>query len=86
MVFQSCAVGVALTCALLAAILRCVLGLQFGMVFWSYVIGLALTCLLFLLLCAALFGLQVGMVFQSYALFNHMTVAENIKFGLQVGG
>ncbi|KAF6258780.1 chloroplast ATP-binding protein [Scenedesmus sp. NREL 46B-D3] len=27
---------------------------------------------------------QVGMVFQSYALFNHMTVAENIKFGLQV--
>jgi sulfate transport system ATP-binding protein len=28
--------------------------------------------------------LQVGMVFQSYALFNHMTVAENIKFGLQV--
>jgi ABC-type Fe3+/spermidine/putrescine transport system ATPase subunit len=25
------------------------------------------------------------MVFQSYALFNHMTVAENIKFGLQVG-
>jgi hypothetical protein len=28
---------------------------------------------------------QVGMVFQSYALFNHMTVAENIKFGLEVG-
>jgi ABC-type Fe3+/spermidine/putrescine transport system ATPase subunit len=27
---------------------------------------------------------QVGMVFQSYALFNHMTVAENIKFGLEV--
>eukprot|EP00878_Enallax_costatus_P020520 GHUV01021697.1.p1 GENE.GHUV01021697.1~~GHUV01021697.1.p1 ORF type:complete len:366 (+),score=89.08 GHUV01021697.1:1094-2191(+) len=27
---------------------------------------------------------QVGMVFQSYALFNHMTVADNIKFGLQV--
>ncbi|WIA18185.1 hypothetical protein OEZ85_009658 [Tetradesmus obliquus] len=27
---------------------------------------------------------QVGMVFQSYALFNHMTVSENIKFGLQV--
>jgi ABC-type sulfate/molybdate transport systems ATPase subunit len=26
---------------------------------------------------------QVGMVFQSYALFNHMTVADNIKFGLQ---
>jgi hypothetical protein len=25
------------------------------------------------------------MVFQSYALFNHMTVAENIKFGLEVG-
>jgi ABC-type polar amino acid transport system ATPase subunit len=30
--------------------------------------------------------LQVGMVFQSYALFNHMTVLENIKFGLQVCG
>jgi len=27
---------------------------------------------------------MVGMVFQSYALFNHMTVLENIKFGLQV--
>eukprot|EP00775_Hariotina_reticulata_P001496 gene1496-1835_t len=27
---------------------------------------------------------QVGMVFQSYLLFNHMTVADNIKFGLQV--
>eukprot|EP00197_Chlamydomonas_leiostraca_P006496 CAMPEP_0202868934 /NCGR_PEP_ID=MMETSP1391-20130828/11421_1 /ASSEMBLY_ACC=CAM_ASM_000867 /TAXON_ID=1034604 /ORGANISM="Chlamydomonas leiostraca, Strain SAG 11-49" /LENGTH=379 /DNA_ID=CAMNT_0049549165 /DNA_START=294 /DNA_END=1432 /DNA_ORIENTATION=- len=27
---------------------------------------------------------QIGMVFQSYALFNHMTVAENIKFGLQM--
>ena len=27
---------------------------------------------------------QVGMVFQSYALFNHMTVAENIRFGLDV--
>jgi ABC-type sulfate/molybdate transport systems ATPase subunit len=27
---------------------------------------------------------QIGMVFQSYALFNHMTVAENIKFGLEV--
>ncbi|KAF8061958.1 cysA [Scenedesmus sp. PABB004] len=27
---------------------------------------------------------QVGMVFQSYALFNHMNVADNIKFGLQV--
>jgi hypothetical protein len=26
------------------------------------------------------------MVFQSYALFNHMTVSENIKFGLQVRG
>jgi ABC-type Fe3+/spermidine/putrescine transport system ATPase subunit len=25
------------------------------------------------------------MVFQSYALFNHLTVADNIKFGLQVG-
>jgi ABC-type Fe3+/spermidine/putrescine transport system ATPase subunit len=24
------------------------------------------------------------MVFQSYALFNHLTVADNIKFGLQV--
>lgn len=28
---------------------------------------------------------QVGFVFQSYALFNHKTVADNIKFGLQVG-
>jgi sulfate transport system ATP-binding protein len=28
---------------------------------------------------------QIGFVFQSYALFNHMTVADNIKFGLQVG-
>jgi ABC-type sugar transport system ATPase subunit len=28
--------------------------------------------------------LQVGMVFQSYALFNHLSVADNIKFGLQV--
>lgn len=27
---------------------------------------------------------QVGMVFQSYALFNHLTVADNIKFGLEV--
>ncbi|KAI8473163.1 MAG: P-loop containing nucleoside triphosphate hydrolase protein [Monoraphidium minutum] len=27
---------------------------------------------------------QVGMVFQSYALFNHKTVADNIKFGLEV--
>jgi len=27
---------------------------------------------------------QIGFVFQSYALFNHMTVAENIKFGLEV--
>lgn len=26
------------------------------------------------------------MVFQSYALFNHKTVAQNIKFGLEVGG
>ncbi|KIY93000.1 sulfate transport system ATP-binding protein [Monoraphidium neglectum] len=29
-------------------------------------------------------NLPVGMVFQSYALFNHMTVAENVKFGLEV--
>lgn len=29
---------------------------------------------------------QIGFVFQSYALFNHKTVAENIKFGLEVGG
>ncbi len=27
---------------------------------------------------------QIGFVFQSYALFSHMTVAENIKFGLEV--
>ncbi|EFJ53215.1 hypothetical protein VOLCADRAFT_102820 [Volvox carteri f. nagariensis] len=27
---------------------------------------------------------QIGFVFQSYALFNHKTVAENIKFGLEV--
>lgn len=27
---------------------------------------------------------RIGFVFQSYALFNHMTVAENIKFGLEV--
>ena len=27
---------------------------------------------------------QIGFVFQSYALFNHKTVSENIKFGLQV--
>ncbi|HUM69287.1 MAG TPA: ABC transporter ATP-binding protein, partial [Chloroflexota bacterium] len=26
---------------------------------------------------------QVGMVFQNYALFQHMTIAENIEFGLQ---
>ena len=26
---------------------------------------------------------QIGFVFQSYALFNHKTVADNIKFGLQ---
>ena len=26
----------------------------------------------------------IGFVFQNYALFNHMTVAENIAFGLQV--
>uniref|UniRef100_A0A699ZS69 CysA-like protein n=1 Tax=Haematococcus lacustris TaxID=44745 RepID=A0A699ZS69_HAELA len=29
---------------------------------------------------------QIGFVFQSYALFNHRTVAENIKFGLEVRG
>ncbi len=29
---------------------------------------------------------QVGFVFQHYALFRHMTVAENIAFGLQVQG
>jgi sulfate transport system ATP-binding protein len=28
---------------------------------------------------------KIGFVFQSYALFNHKTVAENIKFGLEVG-
>lgn len=27
---------------------------------------------------------QIGFVFQSYALFNHKTVAQNIKFGLEV--
>ena len=27
---------------------------------------------------------RVGMVFQSYALFRHMTVADNIAFGLKV--
>lgn len=27
---------------------------------------------------------QIGFVFQSYALFNHKTVAENIRFGLEV--
>jgi sulfate transport system ATP-binding protein len=27
---------------------------------------------------------QVGMVFQSYALFNHKTVAQNVRFGLEV--
>ncbi len=29
---------------------------------------------------------QIGMVFQSYALFPNMTVADNIRFGLRVGG
>ena len=28
----------------------------------------------------------IGMVFQSYALYPHMTVAENIGFGLKIGG
>lgn len=27
---------------------------------------------------------QIGFVFQSYALFNHMTVAENIGFGIRI--
>ena len=27
---------------------------------------------------------NIGMVFQNYALFPHMTVAENIAYGLQV--
>ena len=27
---------------------------------------------------------QIGFVFQSYALFNHMTVAENIAFGIRI--
>ncbi|MBW8733081.1 MAG: ATP-binding cassette domain-containing protein, partial [Asticcacaulis sp.] len=27
---------------------------------------------------------RIGMVFQSYALFRHMTVADNIAFGLNV--
>jgi len=27
---------------------------------------------------------EIGFVFQSYALFNHKTIAENIKFGLEV--
>ena len=29
-------------------------------------------------------GLRIGFVFQHYALFKHMTVAENVAFGLQV--
>lgn len=29
---------------------------------------------------------HIGFVFQSYALFNHKTVAQNIKFGLEVRG
>jgi len=41
-------------------------------------------CLLCACVCVSVV-LQVGMVFQSYALFNHLTVADNIKFGLQVG-
>ncbi len=27
---------------------------------------------------------QIGFVFQSYALFNHMTVAQNIAFGIRI--
>lgn len=27
---------------------------------------------------------RIGFVFQSYALFNHMTVAENIAFGIRI--
>ena len=27
---------------------------------------------------------QIGFVFQSYALFNHMTVADNIGFGIRI--
>jgi ABC-type sugar transport system ATPase subunit len=29
---------------------------------------------------------EVGVVFQNYALFKHMTVAENIEFGLKING
>ena len=28
----------------------------------------------------------VGFVFQNYAIFTHMTVAENIGFGLKIAG
>ena len=27
---------------------------------------------------------RIGFVFQSYALFNHMTVADNIAFGIRI--
>ena len=27
---------------------------------------------------------RIGFVFQSYALFNHMTVAQNVAFGIRI--